>query len=348
MIMPESAKINRWIYVRWFLLRFVLVFYDIIAVNVAHFLALVIRFYVAEQFHSVAPYYIKAYGEYALGYTLFCLAVFGFFKLYSSIWKYAGFNDLNRIIFASGICFAAHVGGTLLFAMRMPITFYCIGAALQFCMISASRFSYRLFLVEKNKVFGNRDAEIHALVVGTGATAKTVVREFERENDICTMCVLNYKEIGQGTLFDGIPVVNGMDNLKGAIEKYKINYVVLASASMPQEIRNEIKELCRQANVEAQDYSGFFQSTGGHITFRALAECANGPVEVVLNGKHQLFTDGKQALRSIVGRYMVTALRAEADVLMIELEDYSVVQNDLNADWVRDQEKETGEAISFF
>jgi len=24
------------------------------------------------------------------------------------------------------------------------------------------------------------------------------------------------------------------------------------------------------------------------------------------------------------------------------------VQNDLNADWVKDQEKETGEAISFF
>lgn len=346
--MPEAEKINRWIYVRWFMLRFILVIYDILAVNAAHYLALVIRFYVAEQFHSVAPYYIEAYSQYALGYTFFCLAVFSFFKLYSSIWKYAGFNDLNRILFASCICFAAHVGGTLLFAMRMPITFYCIGAALQFCMIAASRFSYRLFLVEKNKVFGNRDAEIHAMVVGTGGTAKTVIREFERENDIRTMCVLNYKETGMGSLFDGIPVVNGMDNLKGAIEKYKINYVILASASMPQEIRSKIKELCKEINVEAQDYSGFFQSTGSHITFRNLVECTNGPVEVVLQGKRQRYTDGKQALRSIVGRYMVTDLRAEADVLMIELDDYSVVQNDLNADWVKAQEKETGEQISFF
>lgn len=346
--MPESGKINRWIYVRWFVLRFALIAYDIIAINMAHFLALVIRFYVAEQFHSVAPYYIEAYSKYALGYTLFCLAVFSFFKLYSSIWKYAGFNDLNRILFANAICFAAHVGGTLLFAMRMPITFYCIGAALQFGLIAASRFSYRLLLVEKNKVFRNKNAEIHAMVVGTGGTAKTVVREFERENDIQTMCVLNYKETAQGSLFDGVPVINGMDNLKHAIEKYKINYVVLASASMPQEIRNQIKELCSQVNVEAQDYSGFFQSTGGHITFRSLAECATGPVEVVLHGNHQIFTDGKQALRSIVGRYMVTSIRAEADVLLIELEDYSVVQNDLNADWVRAQEKETGEAISFF
>lgn len=346
--MPESAKINRWIYIRWFLLRFALLVYDIIAVNISHFLALVLRFYVAEQFHKVAPYYIEAYSQYAVGYTIFCLTVYSFFKLYSGVWKYAGFNDLNRIIFASAICFAAHVGGTLLFSLRMPITFYCIGAALQFGFIAASRFSYRLLLVEKNKVFRNKNAEIHTMVVGTGGTAKTVIRELEREDDIRTMCVLNYKEAAQGSLFDGVPVVNGMANLKGAIEKYKVNYVIIASASMPQEIRNQIKELCSQVNVEAQDYSGFFQSTGGHITFRSLAECANGPVEVVLHGKHQIFTDGKQALRSIVGRYMVTSLRAESDVLLMELEDYSVVQNDLNADWVRDQEKETGEAISFF
>ena len=346
--MPESVKNSKWIYVRWFLLRFALVVYDILAVNMAHFLALVIRFYVSGHFHSVAPYYIKAYSQYAVEYTFFCLVVFTIFKLYSSIWKYAGFNDLNRILIASVICFAAHVGGTLLFAMRMPITFYCIGAALQFGLIAASRFSYRLFLVEKNKFFRNKDAEIHAMVVGTGAMAKIVIREFEREDDIRTKCVLNYKEAGQGTLFDGVPVVNGIDHLKDAIDKYKINYVVIASASMSQEIRNQIKELCSQVGIEAQDYTGFFQTTGSHITFRSLAECAKGPVEVVLQGKHQLFADGKQALRSIVGRYMVTSIRAEADVLQVELEDYSVVQNDLNAAWVRAQEKETGEAISFF
>jgi hypothetical protein len=50
----------------------------------------------------------------------------------------------------------------------------------------------------------------------------------------------------------------------------------------------------------------------------------------------------------VAGRYLVKSVWAGADTLMIELDDYSVVQNDLNAEWVRDQEKETGEAISFF
>lgn len=335
-------------YIRWFIIRFVLVVYDIIAVNLAHFMALVIRFYVASEFHSVAPHYIQAYSRYAICYTVFCLIVFCGLKLYSGIWKYAGFNDLNRILGASAICFAAHVAGTLMFNSRMPITFYCIGAALQFCLITASRFSYRLLLVEKNKVFGNKNAQTRAMVVGTGPTAKMVIRELEQEEDIRLMCVLNYRNAGLGSLFNGVPVVDGIDNLKAAIEKYQINYVNIATASMSQEIRNQIKDICKELNVEAQEYSGFFQSTGGHIAFRSLAECTNGPVELVIQEKHLNFADGKQAMRAIVGRYMVKSVSADDHVLVIELDDYSVVQNDLNADWVRDQEKETGEAISFF
>ena len=180
--MPEISKNIKWIYVRWFVIRLALVIYDILAINLAHFMALVIRFYVASEFHSVAPHYIQAYSRYAIWYTILCLVVFCCLKLYSGIWKYAGFNDLNRILGASMICFAAHVAGTLMFNSRMPITFYCIGAALQFFMITASRFSYRLLLAEKSKVFGNRNAQTHAMVVGTGPTAKMVIRELEQES----------------------------------------------------------------------------------------------------------------------------------------------------------------------
>ena len=162
------------------------------------------------------------------------------------------------------------------------------------------------------------------------------------------MCVLNYKRTGMGSLFDGIPVVNDLANLKKAVEKYQINYVILASASMPEEIRNQIKDLCREIRVEAQDYSGFFRNTGNHINFRNLAECSEGPVELVIHGDRQEYPDGRQALRNVFGNYFVKSVSAGRNALVIELADDTVVQNDLNADWVRDQEKETGEEISFF
>ena len=143
-------------------------------------------------------------------------------------------------------------------------------------------------------------------------------------------------------------MVNGVENLKGAIEKYRVNFVIIASAVMPQEVRNRIKAICREASVEVQDYSGFFQGFGGSVTLKNLAECADGKVELVVNGEHQQYADCEQALVNAGGKYVVKSISARADTLVIELTDHSVVQNDLNADWVKDQEKETGEAISFF
>ena len=102
------------------------------------------------------------------------------------------------------------------------------------------------------------------------------------------------------------------------------------------------------ARTIAGSLSGQTVGFGGSVTLKNLAECADGRVELVVNGEHQQYADCEQALVNAAGKYVVKSISARADTLVIELTDHSVVQNDLNADWVKDQEKETGEAISFF
>ena len=188
--MPEENRKSKWIYVRWFTIRFLLVVYDIIAVNAACYLALLTRFYVAKQFHSAAAQYIEAYTSYAPYYTILCLVIFCCFNLYSGIWKYAGFNDLNRIVGANVVCFIVHIIGTLILLrgtplIRMPISFYCLSAFTQTCLITASRFSYRLLLMEKVRVANNgKGATINAMVIGAGGTGKIVLQELEREKTV--------------------------------------------------------------------------------------------------------------------------------------------------------------------
>ena len=194
--MPEENRKSKWIYVRWFAIRFFLVVYDIIAVNAACYLALLTRFYVAKQFHSAAAQYIEAYTSYAPYYTILCLVIFCCFNLYSGIWKYAGFNDLNRIVGANVVCFIAHIIGTLILLrgtplIRMPISFYCLSAFTQTCLITASRFSYRLLLMEKVRVANNgKGATINAMVIGAGGTGKIVLQELEREKTVRPVCAL--------------------------------------------------------------------------------------------------------------------------------------------------------------
>ena len=125
---------------------------DVIAVNLAYLLALLIRFYVNNQFRPTVSYYLTDFAKFAPFYTVLCIIVFTCLKFYNGMWRYAGINDTNRIIVASGITCVIQIVGTALFVRRMPITYYVIGGLLQYVFISIIRFAYRFIIVEHRKI----------------------------------------------------------------------------------------------------------------------------------------------------------------------------------------------------
>lgn len=349
--MEASDKHRISVNTRWFLLRLALVAFDVVAVNLSYFIALVIRFYVAHEFNEWAVNYVPAFLKFAPWYTLCCLGIFGGFKLYNSRWKYAGLNDMNRIFLACLATSLVQVIGSVVFVMRMPVTYYVIGGMIQFALVAGSRFSYRFFLMEREHVRRHRSkTSINVLIAGVGETSHVVRKHLERnvESAAHPVCVLDFRGVGFGDILEGLPVVGGTDKLAAAIEKYAVECVILADATMPENVRKEIQEICSGLNVEVQDFSGFFQDSRGAVTLRNLMEYAAGEVELVVNGKPQRFANGEQALMSVTGRYVVKSISGRENRLVIELQSDILVPNDLKEDWVRSYEQETGEDISFF
>lgn len=347
--MSMELKRSKWIYARWLFLRMSMVLFDIIAVNASFFLALVMRFYVANEFHELAGKYLDAFVVFAPYYTVFCLIIFAVCKLYSGLWKYAGLNDMNRILSANIICAGFQVLGTLLFVCRMPITYYCIGSVLQFCLIAGSRFSARIISFEAKKIAKARSgANLNAMIVGSGETARMLKSQLDRGNVAHPACVLNYKDNSMGTMLDGVQVLNGLKHLESSLNRYKIDIVMIADSLMPEQIRKAIRETCETAGVEVQDFSGYFQNDMGCISLRTIAQYCDGEVELVVDGARKSFPDAEQALLNTSGSYAVESISAKAGKLVVVLKANRLVRNDLNASWIKDQEKETGEEISFF
>ncbi len=347
--MSVELKQSKWIYVRWLLLRLSMILYDIVAVNVSFFLALVMRFYVANEFHVIAAKYLQAYREFAPYYTVFCLVVFVGCKLYNGLWKYAGLNDMNRILVANLLCTAFQVAGTLLFVRRMPITYYCIGAALQFCLIAGSRFSVRIISFEANKFSRAKSGtNLNAVIVGSGETARTLMSQLEHSNVAYPVCIVNYKGNTMGTMMNGVQVINGIERLESSLSRYKADIVIIADSLMPKQIRKVVRETCEAAGVEVQDFSGYFQNDMGSITLKTIAQYCDGEMELTVDGVSKCYPDAEQALMNNPGNYTVDAISANEGKLALVLKTNRRVLNDLNASWVKDQEKETGEEISFF
>lgn len=345
--MSETEKRNE--NIRRWLLRLALVLFDIFAVNFAYYLALLLRFYVNHQMHEAGTIYMPLFLKFAPYYTVCCIAVFWAFKLYSGMWRYAGLNDVNRIVLANVVTCLIQIFGTLLFVQRMPITYYALGAVIQFVLICASRFSYRLLIVELNKISQYKKASpVNVMIVGVGETARMVLRQFDKSGEsIATpVCVIDYRNRDTGWLFNGLPVVGGLESIDSAIRRYKVKSVVIADAVMPAEIRKQVRKRCAENNVEVQDVTAYQQ--GGDLGFRALLEHTNGPVEIVLDGKAQTFANSEQAAQAFMGKYHVRAVYAKDAELVIELETSQTPMNSVNETWVQEYEKETGEAVSFF
>ena len=132
-----------------------IVLLDILVVNFAYFLAVLVRFYIKSfEFRSVMGTYMNAWAT--------------FVSLYGGMWRYAGINDMNRVIGANVVTALIQVVGTSLFIIRMPIAYYVVGAVVQFALMALIRFGARIVTVEKRNLGSRKAPAVPALVVGAG------------------------------------------------------------------------------------------------------------------------------------------------------------------------------------
>lgn len=348
--MEESKKKSAG---RSVLFRLALVLFDIVAVNLSYFIALVVRFYVHFEFNELAERYIPAFLYFAPFYTVCCVLIFYFFKLYNSRWKYAGLSDMNRILYASVLTCVVQVVGSTLFVMRMPLTYYAIGAVVQFVLVAAVRFAPRVILVEAERArLMNRkdDTTVHVMVVGVGETSHVVLRQMERnpENAARPVCLVDFRSNSGGDVMQGLPVIGGVDKIADAVKKYSVECVILADTTMPDEVSRQVRDICAGLDVQVREFTGGLQESRGSVTLHSLMEYARGEVELVVDGEHKTFANSEQAALAVTGKYLVKTVSAKDGHLVVELQKDILVPNDVKEDWVRSYERESGEDISFF
>ena len=293
----EAVKKDLWV-----------VLLDIVAVNLSYYLALLIRFYVNFQLRPVAvDRYLPAWLGFTPWYTVLCVVVFGAFRLYGGLWRYAGINDMNRIILASLSTALLHVLGTTIFYTRMPVTYYLIGAVLQFVMIVIIRFSYRVLLVEKKRL--RRGERIKCLVVGSGENGRRVVKHLEEEGTFEPVAIYSSSthSSSSSSLMDGIPVV-------GELKLENVGAVFIADPLLPTTTRQEIKKQCDEKKIDLQDYTGFFSNLGGRLSLTELLSTIHGPLTIELDGKSMEYEDGAAALTTLTGQYEVKSIEGDMKI----------------------------------
>ena len=259
---------NGWPLQHWQWVTRMLAVYDAFSVNAAYFCALWLRFDL--QFSAIPKGYLQAFFRFAPFYTVFCIAVFWYLRLYKSIWRFASYSELARVITASAVTAVLHTTGITLLVMRMPISYYLFGAVIQFLLILGIRFSYRFVLLERARRSASvKDQRLdHIMLVGAGNAGQMILRDIlaAKETRARVCCIIDDNPNKWNRYMDGIPIVGGRDEILSCAEKYRIDKIYVAIPSATAEQKRDILNICKETGCEIKSLPGMYQLVNGEIT----------------------------------------------------------------------------------
>ena len=294
----------------WQNVAMVLTVYDLIASNLAYFLALWLRF--DCRFLTIPERYISAWSRFTPIYAIFCLAVFWHTRLYKSIWKYASYSELMYLITATGITGLLHTLFITILFRRMPISYYLVGITLQFIFMAGIRFSYRFVLLLKSQQVTSHNGD-HVMVIGAGNAGQSIIRDIKRAKEIddWVSCVIDDDSNKWGRYIEGVKVVGGRDHILESVQKYQIRKIYLAIPSATAEQRRDILNICKETDCELKNLPGMYQFVKGEVSVSKMKKVSvedllgREPIKAdmtevfdFINGKKVLVTGGGGSIGS--------------------------------------------------
>lgn len=284
----------------WHKISIWLAIYDVIAVCVSYFAGLWIRF--DCRFSMIPENYLKAYMTFIPFYAVICLLVFLSLRLYNSIWRFASYNELGRVMISSIITTIIHAVAMSIFVTRMPISYYLFGAMIQFVVILGIRFSYRFILLEREKrasYIKKADAK-NVLIIGGGAAGQMIIREVLHSSETAdkVKCIIDDNPNKWGRAIEGIPVVGGRDEILTSVEKYGIEKIYVAIPSASAVDKREILNICKETGCELKNLPGVYQFVTGEVSVKAMKNVA---IEDLL-GRETIKVDLMQIFEELKGK----------------------------------------------
>ena len=248
-----------------------LVVLDVLVCNAAALLALWIR-YEFSLADCIASGFLDTYTRWAIPSTLMVLSVFSAFKLYATLWSFAGADELARIFVASVITGIIQLMLILLDLAELPRSFPVLFTMLMFISTTMVRFSYRAIRRLRLQFVGT--TQNRTMVIGAGEAGALILREFRRsrfsQNKV--VCVVDDDPLKKGRQLMGIPIVGGRDTIESAVDKYGVTEIVLAIPTLGPKAKKAIWEICSRTGCKFKQMPGIYQLANGDVSIQEIRD----------------------------------------------------------------------------
>ena len=317
-----EKKIRKPLNVKLFYRRTCLIIYDIISVILASYLAILARY----EFHvdTIPQYFMHPIEMFLPVNIILTLLIFYIFRLYSSLWAFAGETELQNIVLSCVLSTFVDGMGMQFFKasshQAVPKSYYLFYMFFLVTCIFASRFSYRFFRSLKHKQ-KNKKNLISVMVIGAGEAGNVIIKEIVNSNfsTMVIKCVIDDDKGKWGRYIQGIKVAGGRDKIVECADIYEVDEIIVALPSASRADIREILEICKDTNCKLRSLPGMYQLVNGEVNVSKLRDVevedllGRDPISVDLDsilgyvqGKVVLVTGGGGSIGSELCRQIAT------------------------------------------
>ncbi len=268
-----------------------MVLYDIVAINFAYIFVMLI---------GGGQQNMDAVWQRALPVTLIFIVLYHAFKIYSSMWEYAGIREVWNVALATvigGICGIAvdlifsSFGGAASTLKNgcFDAYFYVFGTLVTIVFVAGMRVVYRLVRRYYRKKSLEMDEKLdRVMIVGAGDMGMIIINELEVNNYARGKPIIAVDDnpLKVGKRIRGIPVKGTCDQIPELAKKYNINTIILCLPSVGNERQTEILRVAVRTGCRLKTSPSLLEMTdtsqGGRIRDVNITDLLSRP-EVELN-----------------------------------------------------------------
>ena len=260
--------------VKLFYRRTCLIIYDIISVIFASYMAVLIRY--EFRLDTVPEHFLEPINRFLPVNILLTLFVFYLFRLYHSLWAFAGETELQNLVVSCAISAVLNSVGLQFFKTTeqpVPKSYYFLYMFVLISMMFISRFSYRFLRSRKHKQ-QNKKNGISVMVIGAGEAANVIIKEIVNSNfsTMVIRCIIDDDKGKWGRYIQGIKVVGGRDRIIECADIYDIDEIIVAMPSISRSELRRILEICKETNCKLRSLPGMYQLVNGEVNVSKLRD----------------------------------------------------------------------------
>lgn len=253
--------------------RIFLVSFDVISIIIAAYGSLLLRFN-----GPIESQYLHRVNILIGSMILIGLAIFITFRLYHSLWQFASIIELKNIIFASIMSAIANILICELTGNPLPRSCYFIYFLLLVLMVEGSRFIYRFIRLyaARHNIRGRKEQRPleKVMIIGAGVAGEKVYKEILGSKSIYkeVICFIDDEPSKWNRTIHGVSIYGGRDKIIEAVNKYKIEEIMVAMPSASKRDLIDIFNICKETKCKLKKLPGIYQFINEDVHISDLKE----------------------------------------------------------------------------